>query len=116
MVRINGKTVLDGSWDESTYSRWNQPASAKRADEENPQSYFRIPLPGVSGNWFDLTAGRETQVEIVIAEVPGGKFGAYILIEEEGQPGKQIFTTRPLGDKDKEFLKKSHPDAAQFIK
>ena len=116
IVRINGKTVLDGSYSNSAYSRWNQPASAKRADEENPQSYFRIPLPGVSGNWFDLTAGRETQVEIVIAEVPGGKFGAYILIEEEGQPGKQIFTTRPLGDKDKEFLKKSHPDAAQFIK
>jgi hypothetical protein len=116
VVRINGKTVLDGSWDKSTYSRWNQPASAKRADEGSPQSYFGLSEPGVSGNWFDLTAGRETQVEIVIAEVPGGNFGAYILIEEEGQPGKQIFTTRPLGDKDKEFLKKTHRDAAQFIK
>jgi len=116
IVRINGKTVLDGSWYKLTYSRWNQPASAKRADEKSPQRYFGLSEPGVSGNWFDLTADRETQVEIVIAEVPGGKFGAYLLIEEEGQPGKQIFTTRPLGDKDKEFLKKSHPDAAQFIK
>ena len=116
IVRINGKTVLDGSYSKSAYSRWNQPASAKRADEGSPQSYFGIRVPGVSGNWFDLTEDRETQVEIVIAEVPGGKFGAYILIEEEGQPGKQIFTTRPLGDKDKAFLKKTHRDAAQFIK
>jgi hypothetical protein len=57
-----------------------------------------------------------TQVEVVIAGVPGGDFGACLLIKEEGQPGKQIFTTRPLGDKDKAFLKKTHRDAAQFIK
>ena len=116
VVRINGKTVLDGSWHKSTYSRWNQPSSAKSADKKSPQSYFGLSQPGVSGNWFDLTEGRETQVEVVIAEVPGADFGAYLLIEEEGQPGKQIFTTRPLGDKDKEFLRKTHKDAAQFIK
>ncbi|MBC8188897.1 MAG: hypothetical protein H8E75_00495 [Puniceicoccaceae bacterium] len=116
IVRINGKTVLDGSWTKSAYSRWNQPASAKRADEKSPQSYFGFSQPGVTGDWFELRAGRETQVEVVIAEVPGSMFGAYLLIEEEGVPGKQIFTTRPLGDKDKTFLRNSHPDAAQFIK
>jgi hypothetical protein len=115
IVRINGKIVLDASWSKSTFSRWNQPASAKRVDEKSPQSYFGLSQPGVTGNWFDLTEGRETQVEIVIAEVPGEMFGAYILIEEEGVPGKKIFTTRPLGDKDKAFLKKTHRDAAQFI-
>ena len=115
VVRINGRTVLDGSWYKSRFSRWNQQASSKSKDEKNPQSYFGLIPPGVSGNWFDLTEGRETQVEIVIAEVPGGYFGAYLLIEEEGQPGKQIFTTRPLSDQDKAFLRKSHPDAAQFI-
>ena len=116
VVRINGKTVLDASWSKGAYSRWNQPSSAKSADKKSPQTYFGFIQPGVSGNWFDLTEGRETQVEIVIAEVPGSRFGAYILIEEEGMPGKQIFTTRPLGDKDKAFLKKTHRDAAQFIK
>ena len=116
VVRINGKTVLDGSWRKKHYSRWSQSASAKREDEKNPQSYFGISKPGVTGDWFDLREGRDTQVEIVIAEIPGGAFGAYLLIEEEGQPGKQIFTTRPLGDKDKDFLRKTHPHAAQFIK
>ena len=119
IVRINGKIVLDASYGEvgsGVYSRWNQSASSKRADEGSPQRYFGSSESGVTGNWFDLTEDRETQVEIVIAEVPGGKFGAYLLIEEEGQPGKQIFTTRPLGDKDKAFLKKTHRDAAQFIK
>ena len=115
IVRINGKTVLDGSWTKSVYSQWNQPASAKRADEKSPQSYFGFSQPGVTGNWFELRAGGETQVEVVLCEVPGGRFGAYLLIEEEGQSGKQIFTTRPLGDKDKAFLRKLHPDAAQFI-
>ena len=116
VVRINGKTVLDGSWLKEHYSRWSQSASAKREDEENPQRYFGINKPGVTGDWFDLTAGRETQVEIVIAEIPGGAFGAYLLIEGKGKSGKQIFTTRPLGDKDKDFLRKTHPHAAQFIK
>ena len=116
VVRINGKTVLDGSWRKSAYSRWKQPEAARRVDEKNPQRYFGLSQHGVTGSWFDLTAGRETQVEIVIAEVPGGEFGAYLLIEEEGQPGKQIFTTRPLGDNDKDFLRKTHPHAAQFIK
>jgi hypothetical protein len=116
VVRINGKTVLDGSWLKDHYSRWKQPKSARQVDQENPQRYFGLNQPGVTGNWFDLTAGRDTQVEIVIAEVPGGSFGAYLLIEGEGQPGKQIFTTRPLGDKDKDFLRKAHPHAAQFIK
>ena len=116
LVRINGRMVLDGSWYKNTYSRWKQSQAGERHDKDNPQKYFGINKPMLTGSWFDLRQDAETQVEILISEVPGGRFGAYILIEEEGVPGKQIFTTRPLSDKDKAFLRKSHSDAPQFIK
>jgi hypothetical protein len=116
VVRINGRTVLDGSWHKDTYSKWNQSQSLVRHDEKKPQKYFGLTQNGVTGSWFQLEKDQETKVDVVVAEVPGGYFGAYLLIEEDGVPGKRLFTTRPLSDKDKEFLRKTHPDAAQFIK
>lgn len=110
VVRINGKTVVDASWIKSKYSHWTQPPKGPTA-----QSYFGITPKCITGDWFTLRKNKETKVEIVIAEVPGGKFGAYLLIEKRGESGKKIFSTRPLGDNDKSFLRKSHPDAAQFM-
>lgn len=116
LIRINGRMVLDGSWHKNTYSRWKQSQAGERHDKDHPQRYFGITQPMITGSWFNLRQDVETQVEILISEVPGGLFGAYILIEEEGVPGKQVFTTRPLSDKDNAFLRKSHADAPKFIK
>lgn len=114
-VRINGKLVLDASWRADVYSRWRPSATAKKANEETKDVYFGISKPILTGDWFDLRAGYETEVEVFISEVPGGRFGAYLLIEKQGGSGPQIFSTRPLSAEDKTFLKNSHPDAAQFI-
>lgn len=54
-------------------------------------------------------------MDVFIAEVPGGDFGAYLLIEKDGEPGLQIFSTRPLSAPDEHCLRKLHPDSAQFI-
>jgi hypothetical protein len=121
IVRINGKIVLDGSilMGRGSYSNWRQGSIAKRHDEaEGIRSYFSLPpgFHGMTGNWFTLTEGQSTRMEVLIAEVPGGDFGAYLLIEKEGDDGLKIFSTRPLSDQDKAFLRNLHPDAAQFIK
>ena len=121
IVRINGKIVLDGSVSvgRGSYSNWRQGHIAKRHDEaQGVRSYFGLPsyFRGITGNWFTLTEGQSTRMEVLIAEVPGGDFGAYLLIEEEGVSGLKIFSTRPLSSQDKKHLRGVHPDAAQFIK
>lgn len=116
LVRINGKIVLDGSVVVSgfrEYSQWNQRA----ADKASARTFFgfKKQFYAVTGDWFDLRAGADTEVEIIIAEVPGGNFGAYISIEEQGSPGLKIFSTRPLSQDDQEFLIKQHPDAQKIL-
>lgn len=116
VVSINGKIVLDASWRTEYYSGWKQGSSAAREDEKNPRSYFGFKPAGITGDWFDLRAGVMTEVDIVVAEVPGGWFGGYLLIEKEGQPGMEIFTTRPFSTQDRNFLLKVHPDVRKFMK
>jgi hypothetical protein len=115
VVRINNKIVLDGSL--GSGSNWRQNSSLAKSDQETPRALFSFypNFYAMTGDWFDLREGVETEVEVIISEVPGGKFGAYLLIEEDGEPGLKIFSTRPLSDQDKSFLRKLHPDSAQFI-
>lgn len=114
LVRINGKLVLDASW-HRIYSDWKPSSSAERANEGVKDTYFGLSQPVIRGDWFNLKAGFDTEVEILISEVPGGGFGAYLLIEDSKELKPQIFSTRPLSEQDKMFLKNSHPDAAQFL-
>jgi hypothetical protein len=119
VVRINKQIVLDGSLRLSgSCSNWRQNTSLAKSDEANPRGLFDFypRFYAITGDWFDLQEGAETEVEVIISEVPGGKFGAYLLIEKEGEPGLKIFSTRPLSDQDKSFLRKLHPDSDQFIK
>ena len=120
LVRVNGKIVLDGSVivpGKSSYSSWKQSSSQRKKDEQNKRVFFGFKpnFYALTGDWFNLRAGVDTDVEIFISEVPGGHFGAYILIEEQGVPGLKLFSTRPLSGEDEAFLKKLHPDVSQFL-
>ncbi|CAA6677991.1 MULTISPECIES: hypothetical protein [unclassified Lentimonas] len=120
IVRINGKVVLDGSVvvaGNPNYSAWRQSASQFKKDTEAAMTYFgfKKAFYALTGDWFNLREGVNTDVEIFISEVPGGDFGAYILIEEQGVPGLKIFSTRPLSDQDKAFLERLHPDVKEFL-
>jgi len=116
LVRVNGKLVLDGSV-VGNYSNFSYLSTNARKDKENPRAFFGFNsnFYAVTGNWFNLREGVGTKVEIFISEVPGGDFGAYILMEEQGVPGLKLFTTRPLSDQDKAFLTKLHPDVKRFF-
>ena len=114
-MRINGKTVIDASWTLNQYSSWSRDARTVREDAENPQDPFKINKPGISGDWFTLREGSEVEIDIALGEVPGGWFGAYLLIEEKGVEGYKIFSTLPLSDQDKDFLRRLHPKCAQFL-
>jgi hypothetical protein len=120
IVRINGRIVLDASWygPPSIYTNWKQSQIAKRHQEKKKEWFFGVTdpkQPCVTGNWFDLREGVETDIEVIIGETSGGVFGAYLLAEKEGEPGRKIFSTRPLSQQDKVFLINSHTDAKKFL-
>jgi hypothetical protein len=120
VVRVNDKIVLDASRPSADYSSWKQSTSQKQKDIASAEGYFGFQAKdddyAMRGDWFTLREGVDTDVDVLVVEVPGGNFGAYLLIEKEGVPGLEIFSTRPLSDQDKEFIRGLHPDTAQFLK
>ena len=95
VVRMNNKIILDASWDQERYSEWIRDEDALEYDMENERFLFGIDQPGVSGDWFTMTQGRSIDIDVFIAEVPGGFFGAYLLLEEYGVPGYKVFLPAP---------------------
>lgn len=100
-VYLNGKLVLDGSyhnWTGFTYT------------DEHP----RVHLTGVSakyGEWFKFKRGDK--LRIVLAEVPGGRMGGGLQIQEkdmkyrkddDGHPILPVFTLNKLSRDDRKRI------------
>jgi hypothetical protein len=89
IVRVNDKIVLDGS---------RSTSGAKTSGAPDPITSW-VPTmenilagpkmlpsgPAVNGDWMTLEAGKNNKIEIVIGEIPGGKFGCYLFIEKQGK-------------------------------
>lgn len=79
VVRINKKTVFDGTWSSSRDSNIRVDVPAHEKDLK----YYLGNSGAYIGTWFDLQA--ETPVEMeVLMEDNGGEANFYILVEEEG--------------------------------
>ncbi len=114
VVRLNHRIVLDASWKLHTYSSWFPRNEEESTGQE--QFGFERGILGIYGDWFDLREGNEVDIEIIISEVPGGKFGTWLTIEEKDSgTGPKIFSTRPLSAQDKDYLMKLHPDSRKFL-
>ncbi|MDD3276411.1 MAG: hypothetical protein PHP93_05110 [Kiritimatiellales bacterium] len=79
LVRVNGKLVLNASYEEfrNELTAW----------ERQPEDYkYNIgPAQVAVGLWFDLEPGVPVDMEILIGEIPGGQFCAYLLVQKEGE-------------------------------
>ena len=77
-VRIKGQLVLDASHDNHRdFTDWASSAKENR----------RYPLGQTTahvGDWFTLKPGEMVDMDLLIAEIPGGTFSMMLLIEEEG--------------------------------
>ncbi|MGB0419361.1 MAG: hypothetical protein ACPGF8_07205, partial [Opitutales bacterium] len=104
---VRSRVVLDASYGNG-YSSWNQ------NEAEQGKSMFGIGEPLIYGDWISLTAGTPTKIEVLIAEAPGGLFGAYLLLQEDGED-LEIFSTKELTSKEKRLIRDSHPDAGKLL-
>ncbi len=87
IVRINRKIVMDASW-----SAWRGKITdwESRAPETGKFQNFDTPQSVVYGDWIRLKKGQPVAIEILLGEIPGGKFSCSLLIEQAGKTYKQI--------------------------
>jgi hypothetical protein len=98
MVRVKRRLVLDANWAGQHITDWdsNDPLDKK----------YTLSGQGVRvGDWFHLKKDRETEIEVLIGERPGGNFFCHLLIEQDGveypkgkdgRPVLPIFKTRKI--------------------
>ena len=101
LVRFNSRMALDAGWTVlalpghlANFGAKPDPARAAAQGLTGDAYPAKNPAhpPFRCGPWFDTVKGREYPVEIVLSEIPGGKFSAYLMLEEAGSDNK------PAGD------------------
>ncbi len=91
-VRIDGKPVLDAG----LHVAGGREKSAFLPEAKSNREYRLGTTSAASGPWIDLTAGSNHKIEILVAESPGGKFFAYLFVEQQGKKYKKGHGGRPL--------------------
>jgi len=98
LVRVSGRLVIDAS-----YSKQVGKITKWKSDDENSRKYPLAKERMVIGDWFRLTKGKPSEIEVLLGECPGGHFSCQLLIEQKGGQYKQVpFTykeesgTRPI--------------------
>lgn len=76
-VGVNGKTVLVQDFYDGHFSSWKDPSP-----KEKIPCWIRSGLK--RGDWFTCKKDQIIDLDIMIGEIPGNLFGAYLLIEKQG--------------------------------
>lgn len=89
VVSMNNKTVLDAGWTVVT----EKGSPNYGVGTVLGQTETKKGLPGApfrAGPWMSVDKGREYPIEILLSEIPGGRFGAWLMMEEADpdRPGK----------------------------
>ncbi len=85
LVRVRGRLVIDAS-----YHRQMGKITNWRSDDENSRKYPLAKDQMVIGDWFRLTKGEPSEIEVLLGECPGGEFSCQLLIEQKGKEYKQV--------------------------
>ncbi len=112
IVRLNKRIVLDATI--QTGRRYTSKPPPKEDDLGKAYFDFNERFKGIYGDWFNLKQGQPVDMEVLLVENPGGLFGAWLTIQEKGGQPK-IFSGRPLSREDRDFIRKTHRDSAQFL-
>ncbi|BCU77766.1 hypothetical protein [Luteolibacter sp. LG18] len=119
-VRFNKKNIFDHGYTQGTTALYVpgkvDVLAGKKEDREVERiirgGAMRVPVTlykyDTTANWnnalggvavgpeFDVTAGSTYPIEILISEIPGGLFGAALMIQEEGATYQKASTGSPI--------------------
>jgi hypothetical protein len=111
MVRIKGDLVIDANYPNPQLM--NKDATGKvtgwKSDDPRSRKLKSGKEQGyVIGDWFHMSKGKPTDMEVLIGELPGGYFYCRLLIEQEGveypkgkdgRPILPVFKTQEIPEK-----------------
>lgn len=108
LVRVNGTVVFNGSWESfrSDLCEWER--------HEEDYQYRMGHAEAAVGDWFALEPGVPVEMEVLIGEIPGGHFCAYLVVEDEaedyaenrdGMPVLPVFKTAEIPKRVKDKIK-----------
>ncbi len=80
LVRFDKQDVFAGFWPNGRFGNIYSPIE-KRFNDDGNKDETGFP----KGRWFTVEAGKSYPMEVIISEVPGGKFQADLMIEEKGK-------------------------------
>ncbi len=101
LVRVKKDLVIDASLGKR-YTDWESKDPRNRKLTSGREKGL------VVGDWFHMTKGKPTDIEVLIGEMPGGVFYCRLLIEQDGveypkgkggRPILPVFKTRPIPEK-----------------
>jgi hypothetical protein len=111
VVRWDRKVVLDSGYQHFVTGNDNiYPGFGKKPFDETHPSKLGKPLR--AGPWITATRDKETPLEVVIGETPGGTFYAILLIEvadASGKPDGHLRLFRMTTDELPDAIKNGHP-------
>ncbi len=108
LVRVNGTVVFNGSWEaiRSDFCEWEL--------HEEDYRYWMGHAEAAVGDWFELEPDVPVEMEVLIGELSGTEFCAYLVIEDEnedyaenrqGMPVLPVFKTAEIPDRVKDKIK-----------
>lgn len=108
IVRFNSRIVFDGSRNNgySDFDLNNHRRGPPIAGMNTQTTY---------GDWISLRAGRTYDLNVLLAEVPGGVFGCMLFYQIRGDDKLRVFSTKPFTDNEKKQLRKIHADVAKGL-
>lgn len=108
VVRLNNRIVFDGS-------RSNGYSEFDLNDHEQSPPIAGMNTKTTYGDWVSFKAGTSYDLQILLAEVPGGEFGCMLFYELRGDDKKRVFSTKPITGEERRQLEKMHPDIADGL-
>ena len=106
IVRVDGKVVLHAPYPRDGKDFDTQPVCSWQTSSPKSRMYWLGDNLSTVGDWITLEAGKPLDLEILIAEVPGGIFQALLTVEVKGEkyprnpdrggPTLPLFKTAPL--------------------
>lgn len=102
VVTLNNKTVLDAGWTMVT-EKGSPNTGVGTVLGQTETKKGRPGAPFRAGPWISVDKGRAYPIEILLSEIPGGSFGAWLMMEEAdpNRPGKgdgRLFLFRMSGE------------------
>ncbi|MEI6891824.1 MAG: hypothetical protein V5783_06605 [Pontiella sp.] len=92
MVRVKGRLVIDANYPglQGKITDWQSDDPRNRKLKSSREQGYVI------GDWFHMTKGKPTDMEVLIGELPGGWFYCRLLIEQDGVEYRKGTGGRPI--------------------